>query len=86
MSQFMDRTLSSNIVDAAVFLLSILVTGARFMSLLLLVLEFGDFFFIRDLPEIQKSEISQSEFCPISGDWGELGIPNLTPMSLIKGY
>ena len=25
-----------------------------------------------------------SEFCPISGDWGELGMPNLARMSLIK--
>ena len=82
----MDMTLSSNIFDAAMFLFSILVTGARFMSISLLVLEFGRFFFIRDLPEIQKSEISPSEFCPISGDWAELGIPNLAPMSLIKGY
>ena len=39
---------------------------------------------IRDWPEIRKSEIPSSEFCPISGDWCELWIPNLVRMSLIK--
>ena len=34
----------------------------------------------------RKSEISLSEFCLISGDWEELGIPNLARMFLIKGY
>ena len=34
----------------------------------------------------QKSEIPPSEFCPISGDWGELWIPNLARMSLIECY
>ena len=29
-------------------------------------------------------ELPPSEFCPISADWGELGIPNLGRMSLIK--
>ena len=41
-----------------------------------LVLEFWQFLFIRDWPEIRKSEIPQSEFCPISGNWGNLEIPN----------
>ena len=36
--------------------------------------------------ENQKSEIPLSEFCPISGDWGELGITNFAKMSLIKCY
>ena len=31
-------------------------------------------------------EIPLPDFCPISGDWGELGIPNLAEMSLIKFY
>ena len=31
-------------------------------------------------------EISPPEFCLISGDWGKLGIQNLTRMSLIKYY
>ena len=42
--------------------------------------------FIRDLPEIWKLEIHPSEFYAISGDWGELGIPDLARMSLIKCY
>ena len=34
----------------------------------------------------RKSEIPLSEVCPISGDWGELWIPNLAWMSLIECY
>ena len=56
------------------------------MSISSLVLELWQFSFIRDWPEIRKSEIPPSEFCPISGDWGELWIPNLAQMSLIKCY
>ena len=36
--------------------------------------------------EIRKSETSLSEFCQISGDWGELWILNLAWMSLIECY
>ena len=49
-------------------------------------LELRELSFTRDLPVIQKSEIPLSEFCPISGDWDELGIPNLAQMSLMKSY
>ena len=56
------------------------------MSISSLVLELWQFSFIRDWPEIRKSEIPPSEFCPISGDWGELWIPNLARMSLIECY
>ena len=69
-----------------VFLLSSLVTGPCFISISLLVLELRQFSFIRVWSVIWKSEIPPSEFCPISGDWGELGIPNLARMSLIKWY
>ena len=41
---------------------------------------------IRDWPEIQKSEIPPSWFCPICGDWDKLEIPNLARMFLIKCY
>ena len=51
-----------------------------------LVLELWQFPFIREWPEIQKSEIPPSEFRPLSGDWGELGIPNLAQTLLIKCY
>ena len=51
-----------------------------------LVLELWQFSFMRDWPEIRKSEIPTSEFFPISGDWSELWIPNLTRMSLIECY
>ena len=44
------------------------------------------FSFIRDWPEIRKSEIPPSGYCPISGDWVKSGIPNLIRMSLIKCY
>ena len=43
-------------------------------------------FFYRDWPEIRKLELPLSESFPISGDWGELGIPNLARISLIKCY
>ena len=68
------------------FLLSSLVTGPSFISISLLVLESWQFSFIRDWPEIWKLEIPPSEFCPISGEWGELWIPNLAWMSLMKCY
>ena len=75
-----------NFFDVVLFLLSSLVTGPSFMSISSLVLELWQFSFIRDWPEIRKSEIPPSEFCPISGDWGELWIPNLARMSLIECY
>ena len=68
------------------FLLSSLVIGPSLMSISSLVLELWQFPFIRDWPEIQKSEIPPSEFCPISEDWGEFWIPNLAPTFLIKCY
>ena len=40
--------------------------------------------FIKDWSEIRKSEISRSEFYPISGDGGELGKPDSAQMSLMK--
>ena len=72
-----------NFFDVVLFLLSSLVTCPSFMSISLLVLELWTFSFIRDWPEIWLSEIP-SEFCPISGDWGDLRISNLTRMFLIK--
>ena len=68
----------------AVLLLSSLVIDPSFMSILLLVLEIWQFSFIRDWPEIGKSEIHPSEFFPILCDWGELGIPNLAQIFLIN--
>ena len=85
-SQFSDMTSTSNFFDVVLFLLSSLVTGPSFMSISSLVLELWQFSFIRDWPEIQKSEIPPSEFCPISGDWSQLWIPNLARMSLIESY
>ena len=56
------------------------------MSISSLVLELWQFLFIRDWPEIRKSEMPPYEFCPISGDWDKLGIPNLAWIFLIKCY
>ena len=75
-SQFPDMTSSPTVFDVALFLLPSLITGANFMSTSSLVLELRQSYFIRNWPEIRKSEISPSEFCPIFGDWGESGIPN----------
>ena len=85
-SQFSDMTSSSIFFDVVLFFLSSLVTGPSFMSISSLVLELWQFSFIRDWAEIRKSDITPSEFCPISGDRGELGIPNLARMSLMKCY
>ena len=85
-SQFSDMTSASNIFDVVLFLLSSLVTGPSFMSISSLVLELWQFSFIRDWPEIRKSEIPPSEFCPISGDWDKFWIPNLARMFLIECY
>ena len=84
-SQFL-KWRQSQFFDVILFLLSGLVTGPSFMSISSLVLELWQFYFIRDRPKIWKSEILPSETFPISGDWGELWIPNLAPMSLIKCY
>ena len=86
MTMTFDRRQRQIFFDVVLFLLLSLVTGSSFMSISSLVLKLWQFSFIRDWPEIRKSEIPPSEFCPISGDWGELGIPNLARMSLIKCY
>ena len=51
-----------------------------------LVLELWQFLFIRDSPEIWKSEKTLSEFCPISRDGPEWRILNLARTSLISCY
>ena len=84
--QFFDITPSTIFCNVAVFLLSNLVTGPRFMSTSSLVLELWQFLFIRDWAEIKKSEITIYKCCPISGNWNKLGILGLAPMSLIKLY
>ena len=86
MSQCFDMTSLSNFFDVVLFLLSSLVTSPRFMSISSLSLELWQFSFIRNWPEIRISKTPPSEFCPISGDWVELWIPNLARMSLIEFY
>ena len=66
------------------FFLSGLITGPSFTSISLLILELWQFSFIRDWPEIRKSEIPLSEFCATYEDWSELGIPKLARISLMK--
>ena len=85
-SQLGNMTSSPNFFDVILFLLSSLVTGPCFMSISWVVLELIQFSFIRDWPEIQKSEIPPSEFCPISGDWMKLEISNMALISLMKCY
>ena len=79
-------TLSSNVFDVDVLSLSSLVTGPSFMSISWLVLELLQFLFIRDWPEIRTLEIAPSEYCIISGDTDESGIPHFAKMFLIKSY
>ena len=84
-SQFSDMTSTSNFFDVVLFFLSSLVTSPSFMSISSVVLELWQSSFIRDWPEIRKSE-TPSYLFPKSGDWGELRIPNVARMSLIECY
>ena len=81
-----DMTSLSIFFCVVLFFLSSLLTGSSFMSISSLALELWQFSSIRDWPDIRKSELPPSEFCPISGDWGELWILNLKRMSLIQCY
>ena len=72
--------------DITLFFLSSLVTGPSFMSISSLVLELWKFSFIRDGPEIWKSEILLSEFCQIFGDWGELPSLRIPNAAKVQGY
>ena len=83
-SQLTDMTSSPKFFDVLLLLLSRLVTGPSFIPSL--VLKLWQFSFIRDWPEIWKSEIPPSGFCQISGNWGELEILHLTHISLMKCY
>ena len=78
--------ISPNFFEVDLSPLSSLVTGPSFMSISSLVLKLWQFSFIRDWLEIWKSEIPLSQFCPIFGDWGKLGILNLARMFLINCY
>ena len=81
-----DMKSSPNLFNFVSFLLSSLVANPSFMSMPSLVLELRQFLFVRDSPEIRKSEEPPSEFCPISGAWGEWRIPNLAWAPFIKCY
>ena len=72
--------------DVVLFLLSGLVTDLSFVSISSLVSELWQFLFIRDWPEIRKSEIPLPELWAISRDWGEYVVPNLARKSPIKCY
>ena len=43
-------------------------------------------FFYKGLTRNLENGNTPFEFCPISGDWGELGVPNLARTSPIKCY
>ena len=85
-SHFSDMTLSSNVLEVVLFLLSSLVTGPSFMSISSLVLELWQFYFIRDWPEIRKSKIPPTGFWLISRDGVKLWMPNYGRMFLIEYY
>ena len=85
-SQIVGVPSPSNCFEVFLFLLSSLLTGPSFMSISSLVLELWQFPFSRIWPEIRKSEITPSQFCPISGDWSKFGIPNLGLTSLMKWW
>ena len=85
-SQFVDMMSWSNFYKVVLFPLSSLVTGLSFMSMSSLVLQLWQLTFIKDWSEIWNSQVHPLEFCPIFGDWGKFGIPNLTRVSLMKYY
>ena len=85
-SQFSDMASSWIFFDVALFLLLNLVTGPNFRLITSLILELWLFPYTRDWTEIRKLQIPLPEFCPISGDWGELGIQKLAQAFLIKSY
>ena len=73
-SQFNDMTPSSSFFNVEVFFLPGFVTGPSLISISWLARELWHFSFIKNGPEIRNSESPPSEFCPISGDWGKIGI------------
>ena len=79
-SQFVDMASSPNRFVVILFLYR------YFMSISWLFLELWQFSFLMDWPEIRKSELPSSEFYPISGEEGQLVIPCLTQIHLIKCY
>ena len=83
-SQFVDMTSFLISFKISIFLLPSLSAGPRFTSILWLLLELWQISFIKNWPEIGKSEIPRSEFCKVCGQWRVLGIPNLAQMPLIK--
>ena len=72
--------------DVALFLFSSLVTGLSFHVSIITGSGVMTFSFIRDWPEIRKSEIPPSEFFPKPRDWGKLGTPKLAETPQIKCY
>ena len=75
-SQFADMTSSSIFLGRFAFLVKFsywskfhvnIITGSGVMII----------FFDKRLTSILEIGIAPSEFCLISGDWGEVGIPNL---------
>ena len=86
-SQFSDITSTSKFLVGRCFVSRVKFSSSRsFFSISSLVLELWQFFFIRDWPEIRKSEIPQSEFFQIYKDCGKLWVPNLARMCLIECY
>ena len=89
-SKFWEMTPSSNIFDVVFFdkfsyrskFDVNIITGFGIMKTSFLSYENV----LRDWLEIRKPEIARSELCPLCGEWGELGIPNLVRTSLIKSY
>ena len=83
-SQFANMTSSSNFFDVVLFLKFShwskfhvnIIAGSRVTRI----------FFYKGLTRNAEIGNTPSEFYPMSGDWGELWIPNLVRMSLIKCY
>ena len=86
MSQFIDMMSSSNIFDVFVFSLVKFSYWSKFHVSVITGSGVITIFFYKGLTRNPESDVPPPVFCPISGDCGKLGIPNLARMSLMKCY
>ena len=82
-SQFSDMTSSSNFFDV---LFSLVEFSNWYNFHINIIIGFGIMTIFCYKGLTRNLEIPLPKFCPISGDWGKLWIPNLVRMSLTKCY
>ena len=85
-SQLTDMMSSSNIFYVFLFSLVKFSYWSKFHVSVITGSGVITIFFYKGLTRNPELDISPPVFCPISGDCGKLGIPNLARMSLMKYY